>query len=458
MNSTQANAILDIIIEIERFNIETRILENFPDSKDYSNTFIQDISIAEFLFYTKQINSCFKDILSKKEIFYLLSYNYNLPEIGQTNIEERYQVFFNTLKRGLITDLVPMLSWFNSYLNNNGINFLISNNNIQNYEESIGLLYEKLHIAKIDIDNSIITTKQIIAELEKTKVDIQQFVQIKNDELSTISNNLNNSTNQSNQIFELLNKSTELTSRLNTIIEQQEGNKLNFDKKIIDIEGLYTKTQGELAANIKEVQSRIDKFTADKELQEDHLKFIESKRSFFDERLNVLQNLIGLEVSHKLFQTFNERKKELRIPVIVWGVAVPLMAICTVAWISYLFSNHVPANNTQLWWEGFAINSLKSIPAIFLLFFTINQYRKERNFQEEYAFKSAVALTIDAYAGRLNDHSNRDKLIVDSVNGIYRTPIEEKQNNLDKINSKTILENLKLFTESVKDLTGAIKK
>ena len=72
------------------------------------------------------------------------------------------------------------------------------------------------------------------------------------------------------------------------------------------------------------------------------------------------------------------------------------------------------------------VNSLKALPAVGLLLFAISQYVKERNFQEEYAFKSAVALTINSYADQLNEITNKDKMIMESVTQIYKSPIHQK--------------------------------
>jgi len=67
-------------------------------------------------------------------------------------------------------------------------------------------------------------------------------------------------------------------------------------------------------------------------------------------------------------------------------------------------------------------NSIKTLPFFFLLFYSIAQYNKERNFQEEYAFKSAVALTIKAYSDIVKKEELKDELIVNSVSGVYKSP------------------------------------
>lgn len=92
-------------------------------------------------------------------------------------------------------------------------------------------------------------------------------------------------------------------------------------------------------------------------------------------------------------------------------------------WIVYLFWGVDPASIS---WQLLLINSIKTLPVLGLFFFTTSQYTKERNFQEEYAFKSAVALTVNSYAEQLKETANQDKLIMDSVQTIYMPPSKQK--------------------------------
>ncbi|OXE95150.1 hypothetical protein B0A79_24910, partial [Flavobacterium piscis] len=93
------------------------------------------------------------------------------------------------------------------------------------------------------------------------------------------------------------------------------------------------------------------------------------------------------------------------------------------------------AISTELHWENILVNTLKSSPFFFLLYYTIAQYNKERNFQEEYAFKSASALTIKAYADIINDLEKKDDLILKAVYGLYRSPIYSKLKSTKEVNS-----------------------
>lgn len=155
------------------------------------------------------------------------------------------------------------------------------------------------------------------------------------------------------------------------------------------------------------------------------MKFVESKKEYFEERNNYLDELIGREVGASLFETFKQRKRELENPVNKWLWIVIGMAALTFSAILVIFTNafgYLGDVPTELSTIRLITNSIKTLPFFFLLFYAISQYNKERNFQEEYAFKSAVALTIKAYADIINKEDLKDELILNSVSNIYKSP------------------------------------
>jgi len=84
----------------------------------------------------------------------------------------------------------------------------------------------------------------------------------------------------------------------------------------------------------------------------------------------------------------------------------------------------------------------------------MRQYSRERTIQEEYAFKSAIALTINAFADKISETgtSGRDKLILESVTKVYDTPlIMKEKNRLFSFRTKPLNDTLKHMTELVKE-------
>lgn len=289
-------------------------------------------------------------------------------------------------------------------------------------------------------------------DVEDKKNLLESFRTQKMNELQEITNNLQTSRNHITEITSLLTNSTSYNEKINAIFSQtsqkfDEIEKLGVEesevfKKQKEIFNTYQQT---IAQYIKTIEEHTKEY-------ENFLTLTEEKMKYFTERNQYLDELIGREVGASLFETFKQRKIELNNPVTFWKWAVPVMSIATVGWIIYLFHGNGTNTDIVFWWETFAINTLKSIPPIFLMFFSLSQYKKERNFQEEYAFKSAVALTIEAYANRLIDEKNKDELVMKSVSEVYRSPIEVKYTSNDEKPTKQILETVKNMSETVKEV------
>lgn len=194
------------------------------------------------------------------------------------------------------------------------------------------------------------------------------------------------------------------------------------------------------------IGTQFSKFEELKSSFEKKLIFVESKSEYFTERNGYLDDLIGREVGASLFETFKQRKGEIGSSIGFWKWSVPVTTIVTIIWIFFLFGN---GDLSNLSWQVILINSFKALPIIGLLLFAISQYTKERNFQEEYAFKSAVALTINSYADQLQGEENKDKLIMDSVNSIYRSPVASKIYR-ETEEAKSLIKNAKELTDVAK--------
>jgi hypothetical protein len=422
----------------------------YPDRTDLENIQLSELSLSEFIYLTKRVIPQFKASLQDREVSMTLPEVYNHPQYGNASIVGQIQNFFSYLTQPSFPSAEGLLLWLVGYQVEYGI-YSKSNKKLSDtVATNLAALSEKLQLIENSISNRQKEVDVLHQSLENSNKEIQNLIVQKRDELTQITTNLATSNSQTNQISELLNKATEQNTRITSILEQQEQNRNQSEKKYQELEQLYVEANEELTENNKKVTTLIGDFNKQVEINQGHLEFVEGKRTFFEERIEYLETLIGREVGASLFETFKQRKVELNKPVLFWRWAVPIMSVATIIWIFFLFARQQGIHEINLWWQAFAVNTLKSIPAIFLLLFAINQYRKERNFQEEYAFKSAVALTIDAYSSRINDLANKDKLIMEAVLSVYRTPIEEKL--AEKIKTKTALETMKTIVDTSKEL------
>jgi hypothetical protein len=133
------------------------------------------------------------------------------------------------------------------------------------------------------------------------------------------------------------------------------------------------------------------------------------------------------------------------------------MTILSIVWVIIVFTSlRVSLGNEYL---NLAVNILKTTPAFILLGFVFSQYTKERNLQEEYAFKASVAMTLTAYSNMLEnvdlpENKSRQDMLTSSIELLYKQPKihSEKQNNLLSLNAKNLNEAVKKFTDLIKEV------
>ena len=449
MNQNQLNSNLKIIESILNLNLPIYIGELYSKDTDIENTMVSSYSVYDF---TNLLIRALKQLQNEMQN----GLGPLLPE--QFNFQNEYgSGSLNAILSSIKTDLESK--------NKNNLQGVESQLKVLVYYEIINGFYEKsnLKVDKSDnIDLSSLETqlkmmishfkknldlkKELYENLENKINEIQGLVDQKRNELNQISTNLQTSNQDSKTISDLLNKSTEYSSKINSTFEQMikmtEDAKIKIDDESKIFNELKLETEKLIAnenENLNKLESQVESF--DKKLE-----FVESKKKYFEDRNNYLNELIGREVGASLFETFKQRKQELSSNLGFWKYSVVVASFILLIALIVLFWE-IPSNAT---WEYFVVRSLKTIPLGILLYFTIRQYSKERNFQEEYAFKSACALTIKAYADLIKDAVEKDKLITAGVSTVFTSPIHEKEVKENKNETLDIFKNL---SESVKNFS-----
>lgn len=313
-------------------------------------------------------------------------------------------------------------------------------------EASLQEEQERLDVVSKHMQAVSARLSELVEDLKGEKAGLGNFIKSKNSELSEIESLLASARQHSSELTEKNTKASTLEERINATVEQAEERKTDIDEINASLKKLEAQSKSSLQETKKNNEIREEEYKRLVDLFNKKLDFIDSKKDYFEERNQYLDDLIGREVGASLFETFKQRKKELVGSIGFWKWAVPVTAAASIGWIFFLFGN---GDLSNLAWQVIVVNTLKALPAIGLLLFSISQYVKERNFQEEYAFKSAVALTINSYADQLQEKENKDKMIMDSVGQIYKSPIHQKVNVKDQ---NTIAASVKDLLETAKSI------
>ena len=102
-------------------------------------------------------------------------------------------------------------------------------------------------------------------------------------------------------------------------------------------------------------------------------------------------------------------------------------------------------------WPIFLLRSIVLIPVYIGFGFSFSQYRKERDLEEEYAHKAAVAATLPNYGDLARNDSVKDQIVSGATNVIFSSPISKTQEH-----EKDVMptEGVKNIIESVIKLVG----
>jgi hypothetical protein len=437
MTIEQQNNVLIQIENLLKIDLDKKIAEIYPEQTEIGNIQISKMSVSEFLNLIKRLlNQIVTELKSENRL--VLPFTISTPEFGQFNLDQAVNELNSQISNQQLTSAENSLMKLAQYSLQNGFYdkakykiHPIDNLKLEKQKENLDLLSANYNQLKIKYEN-------LMLELETTKFTLNDYYSKKQAELQQITNNLDSTNSNNTQIQNLLTLSSQSQTKIVALSEQadKENNKINLIKTEID--KTYIEFKNNSNSLISGLEDSDKNFKMKFKVFTEKLNFIEGKTKYFDERNEYLNNLIGREVGASLFETFKQRKLELNSPLTFWKWSVAFMSVLTFTIILSIFTNFFGlfgTIGTDFHWENIIVNTLKSSPFFFLLYYTIAQYNKERNFQEEYAFKSASALTIKAYADIITDLEKKDDLILKAVYGLYRSPIYSKLKSTKEVNS-----------------------
>lgn len=198
---------------------------------------------------------------------------------------------------------------------------------------------------------------------------------------------------------------------------------LSLKKEINSIHEKLTRTQGELNEKTQELEKF--KIEVSKKLSDD-------LTSTFSERAKKVE----------------KHKKNMSIALIIASILTFLITLFAV-FPEFLYHLYPSALNKQT--DDIALSIFKRTVLIIIsyvmLAFIIRQYNKEREIEEAYRFKEAIAFSIPKYREIANDTTVKDRLLEESARVIFEHPHERKQRYESKIKEPDFKESLNLFEQ-----------
>lgn len=241
-------------------------------------------------------------------------------------------------------------------------------------------------------------------------------------------------------------------------------NHQHFHAAFQQVEGMRTNLQTWGLATLSilghEVQNRISQIN-------DELAAIIGRKGEIDQLKASVEALIEPAVAGSLSKAFSDRKGELEKKESKWYVASVFMALlamiataCIVLSIAPGFEDALAASQdaektkTEISWSALLLRLGILLPIYSVFGLTFSQYSKERNLEEEYAHRSAVATSLPNYGDLAADSTVKDQIVSEAAKVIFTSPTAKarKDDNptampgIDQLNS--LLKNLQKLGKS----------
>lgn len=452
MNINQLQICLNSLIEIQKMDFSQLFFSVNPGVNDLKKINISKYSAGEFLeLFNRMIRQLDNELKTGLRLNLPNSENYQ-NDFGSVDLSSELPLFKKYFEGNNFTHLEPLLDKFIHYQVKNGFwnkttirASVVEQNKLKDQFDLI-LKNQKALERNLDIFEELKTN------FNSKIAEIDTIIQVKRTELEQIAQNLNTSTTQTNEITVLLasvtNKDTEISGILNNVKDKVlavESDITNYQESFKSIETDWNKIETELKETQKQTSMNFEK-------SKEHIEYTESRKS-------EIELLTGMAADGALGSKFHEREKKLTDKIPFWKNAIVGMTILSISWVVVVFTCLSADFGND--WVNLGVNLLKTAPAFILLGFVFKQYSKERNLEEEYAFKSAVAMTLTAYSrmlaeGDRDPNKSRQKMLLKSIASLYTEPKihPEKSETTFSFNTKHLKESIDALKESVNNIKG----
>lgn len=317
-------------------------------------------------------------------------------------------------------------------------------NQLKSEETSLGRLREEL-------EKSLSIRDELAVLLEKIKASDQTACSV-TEKLSKISTQIEDqlqSCTLASQNIAALAASVGVSE---TTSKEQVAVAKTSASEILAMEAKFKKFFGE----IDEYETKIETVSLDAKT---NVAENRKETSALVEKLKELEDQIKVQIEKatgfSLFHSFQTRQDNITSGRRFWAGMLAFVILISLGLTAYI------AHTTTDFNIGFYLKLSMTVPLIYGLSFCTIQYSRERRLEEEYAFKSAISISLDPYQSlvsrimKIDDVEERKRFIefiLDSIRRVFTSPMDKIYEPPDKM--KAVEKSMKRMAE----IAGAFAK
>lgn len=363
-----------------------------------------------------------------------------------TQYENKFIKLSNYSERKQIADnLINILSYLESptnlynYIEN--LKIILRTYNIRNFSENLIQFEEEIDdikITRIELEEVLAISNELEEKIIEKSYEIDKLYDEADEKFEKVQEKFKEIKNE----LELINKEKEIASSLN---EDLEEIKEKAESNLAEITDIRTKSESnqKLIENFAtKVQDRDNRLT---ELEQ---KIIENNKALLryeDERKALLKEAEALIESAKtalnyktaegLSASFSEQYKNSNKTWISagWIIGAIFCLLITLGLGIWILHN---INEDNKWYFIVGRFLLLPMPIIGAIF-CANQYTKQKNITEDYAYKTVIAKSIVGFSEQLKknstDNSEYITYIAKALEEIHKDPLRAREHNSSKV-------------------------
>jgi len=450
MNINQKQTVIDNLEAINTTDVEQLLLAAYPTENDFSKININKYNAAEFLFLFNKMISQLEDEL-ENGLGFLLPFTENYAnDFGAVNLQNDLSNIHSYLNSNQFAPVEPLLDKLIHYQIKNGF---WNKSEVKSHPVDLEELKKQKTLIDLNqkaLDKNLTVYTELKTNLDATIAGFNVFIYEKKQELTQITTLLSTANTQLTEINTIVSNATNKDTEIDGILKNIRDKVTVVSDSITEYETDFTAIKKDNAALKLELETTIAKALEDLKKSKEGIEFIESNRE-------EIVRLTGMAADGALGSKFDQRQIKLESGLTIWKCAIPLMTVLAGAWVVVVFKYLVPDFKDE--WVNILVSIIKTSPAFILLGFVFSQYKKERNLQEEYAFKSAVAMTLTAYSEMLSnadsdDNNSRQQMLLKSIEMVYNQPQihSAKSETLFSFNTKDLKETVVELNDTLKSI------
>ncbi len=280
---------------------------------------------------------------------------------------------------------------------------------------------------------------QLFKDIQAVKKTYEEHSEEREHAVQAVAQELEEAKNTVRELATLLQGASDSNGQITSLLSTQKSSVQTANNELSEIERQReeaSQTIASLAQTLADAEKR--------------LAHMQEKEGWVNE-------LAGTAAAGALGHKFESRRNQLGVSSRLWLAGTVLSVIGAAAWLG--ISHRFFVTYTSDPWLTLALNFGLLLPAIFIVGFFAKQFSKVRQFEEEYAFRSAISMTLGAFADRLKAQDpDYNKLILETVEKLYKLPVllAERKAPTSLFGRTNPTETIKAATELVREVKSPL--